>query len=334
MKPYLIKLQNSDPFTKEELEEVFISIIDKKYNDLQIAAFLFALSLKGETSQEILSLVNILRKRAVSVNAPKDTIDVCGTGGDGRNTLNISTAVAFVVASCDVFVAKHGNKAVSSSSGSSDVLSELGLNIGATKERMEECLINHHLAFLFAPNYHQSLANIAPIRQSLKVRTIFNLIGPLLNPANVTRQLIGVYDKNLLNIYSEILTSLDCDRALIVNSRDGLDEISICDYTDIAEISKNSQKTYYIHPKEYGIKTYNMEDIEGGDTKYNSVRMAELFNGKKDAYYDAVLLNSAASLYVSGKYDTMEGSLSKIEEVIANGYVKEKLNQIITFLQN
>lgn len=334
MKHFLTKLQNSEPFSEEELEEIFLSIIEKKYDDLQVAAFLFALSLKGETVIEILSLVKILRNKTTIIKSPINTIDVCGTGGDGKNTLNISTAVSFVIAACNISVAKHGNKSVSSSSGSSDVLSELGINIMASKEKMEECLLIHDIAFLFAPNYHISLANIAPIRQSLQVRTIFNLIGPLLNPANVKRQLIGVYNKKLLNIYAEVVRKLCYDKAIIVNSDDGLDEVSVCDYTNVIEISAQDTKEYKIHPKEFSIKTYEMSDIEGAGSEYNAQRMIELFNGKKDAYYDAVLLNSAVGLYVSGKYDTIEGSLSKVEEVLSTGDAKNKLNNMKIFLQD
>jgi len=334
VKRFLTKLQNSDPFSEKELEDVFLSIIEQKYDDLQVAAFLFALSLKGETVMEILSLVKILRNKTTIIKSPINTIDVCGTGGDGKNTLNISTAVSFVIAACNVSVAKHGNKSVSSLSGSSDVLLELGINIIAPKEKMEQCLLIHNIAFLFAPNYHTSLANIAPIRQSLQVRTIFNLIGPLLNPANVKRQLIGVYNKKLLNIYAEVVSKLYYDRAIIVNSDDGLDEVSVCDYTNIIEISAQNTKEYKIHPKEFSIKTYEISEIEGADPQYNAQRMIALFNGKKDAYYDAVLLNSAVGLYVSGKYDTIESSLSKVEEVLSTGGAKNKLNNMKVFLQD
>lgn len=334
MKHFLTKLQNSDSLTEQEIQEVFLAIIEKKYDDLQIAAFLFALSVKGETPQEILQLVKILKKKAITIKAPQNAIDVCGTGGDGHNTLNISTAVAFVVAACGVAVAKHGNKSVSSLSGSSDVLLEMGINIMAPQEKMEECLFAHNIAFLFAPNYHKSLAKIAPVRQALKVRTIFNLIGPLLNPANVSRQLIGVYNQELLKVYSEVLVNLNYDKILVVNSSDGLDEISVCDYTNIIEISKTHCQEYSIHPKQFGINIAKISDLKGMGAKYNAERMKKLFDGKKDAYYDAVLLNAAAGLYVAGKYATIEDSLTRTEEALDKGEVKEKYNNMRGFLEN
>ena len=334
---FLKKLQNHQEFSTAELDEIFKAVINREYSDIQIASFLFGLSYRGESAAEILQLVKILRSLAINITAPQGAIDVCGTGGDGRHSLNISTAAAFVVAASGGIVAKHGNRAVSSKSGSSDVLQALGININATPAALEECLLKYNLAFLFAPNYHKSLANIAPIRQEMKVRTIFNLIGPLLNPAQVKRQLIGVYDKRLLSLYQEILCKLSYERAIIAHGYDqegklGFDEISICGATDIVEISGSEVKSYVITPKEYGLKTYDIADISGKDASYNAAQMKAVFSGKKNAYYDATLLNSGFALYITGKYDIIEDALAAAEDNIKQGKVLEKLEELKSFL--
>ena len=333
MTPFLKKIQAGENFSQSELTEIFSSIIEGKCNDIQVASFLFALSLKGESSDEIFTLVDILKRKSKSFIAPTDTIDVCGTGGDGKNSLNISTAVAFVVAACGIPVAKHGNRSVSSLSGSSDVLQELGVNINASKEVMEQALLKYNIAFLFAPNYHNALTNIAPIRKLLGVRTIFNLIGPLLNPAQVKRQLIGLYDKKLLPIYAKLMQKLAYKKALLVNSKDGLDEISVCAETIVFDISPNSIKEYIINPKKYGIRLAQFSELTGKNVKYNAQRMLKLFNGQKDAYYDIVLLNSAFSLYVAGKYDIIEDALQEVERVLQEKQVIEILHQFKNFIK-
>ena len=328
----LKKLQLHQDIAVAELQESFTDLVEGKVTDVQIAAFLFALSVKGESSREIIALVNILREKALPFIAPQDAIDVCGTGGDGKHSLNISTAVAFVVAACGVKVAKHGNRSVSSLSGSSDVLTSLGVNINAHADVMQKALSKYNIAFLFAPQYHPSLAKIAKLRKEMSVRTIFNLIGPLLNPANVKRQLIGLHSEELINIYADIVKKLSYERVLLVNSKDGLDEISVCGETNICEVIDGEVNKYLIHPKQYGLKTHQIDDLIGGNAEYNAQKMLDLFNGQKGAYYDIILINAAFSLYIAKKHNKIEDSLQKVERVLQEKRVINLLNEFKSFI--
>jgi len=334
MENYLRKIQIGEILSTNELVDVFNSILNGDYPELQVAAFLYGLSVRGETAEEIYCLVKILRERAKTIKVPEGTIDVCGTGGDGLHTLNISTAVAFVVAACGVPVAKHGNRAVSSKSGSSDVLTELGVNIAADSNKMEQCLKEHNICFLFAPNYHPVLKDIAPLRQALKTRTIFNLVGPLLNPGLISRQLVGVYSQELMYKYAKVCAKLGHERVIIANSLDGLDEISIADTTNIVEINGSEIKEYTVTPDDFDLAEYNLKDIRGGDAKFNANAMLELFNGKEGAYFDAVVLNAAFSLLVSGKYATIHDAITAAKQAISGGEALAKLNQMKDFLND
>ena len=287
------------------------------------------MSLKEVSEDEIFNLVKILKERSISIDyAAGDVIDVCGTGGDGLNSLNISTAVAFVVAASGVKVAKHGNRAVSSKSGSSDVLTALGIDINISKEKAESCLKDVGISFLFAPNYHPTLIDMAPIRQKLKVRTIFNLLGPLLNPLNLRHQLIGVCQKELLEIYANVANRFGYQNLIVVNSEDGLDEISISAATNICELKSDEIKNYQIEPEDFGFNKHDINEIKGGDAEYNAKKMLALFNGEESAYKDIVLLNAAFALYSSGKYADINQSLEIVRSALESGKVLDKFNQM------
>jgi anthranilate phosphoribosyltransferase len=333
MQKYLKQLLEGVRLSEAELELVFNGILNQEYLEEEIKEFLLALTDLGECELEILTLVRILRKMAKKIKSPVGAIDVCGTGGDGKNTLNISTAVAFVLASLDVPVAKHGNRAVSSRSGSSDVLSELKVNIEASSEKMEKALFETNVCFLFAPKYHKILASVAKIRQEMGVRTIFNLLGPLLNPAFVKRQLIGVFKKELLPIYANVVCALDYERVMVVSSLDGLDEISVCAETEIWDVKNGEIKSYVIKPEDFGIKRYDLKELEGGDAKYNGEKMTQLFEGRESAYFDAVLLNSAFALVVAGKFNDVKKAIEPVREVMLSGKVLDKLNELIKYLK-
>lgn len=331
MKELLTKLQLQQKFSDKELEHVFTAIINREFSQPEIAAFLFGLSVRGETSAELLSLVSLLKLRARSFGYSADAIDVCGTGGDLHNSLNISTAVAFVLAACSVKVIKHGNRAVSSKSGSSDVLQELAIDINADHKKMLECFNLHNFCFLYAPYYHPAIKEVAEIRQILKVRTIFNQIGPLLNPANLKKQLIGVYNKELMDKYAEILLKLNYEHAFIVSSEDGLDEISIAAKTHIIEIFAGKRQQYVFDPVSILNKTHKLVDIAGKDAKYNANAMLDLFSGKENAYHDAVCLNAAFALRLNKPDASIEDCFSTIKDKLLNGDVYKKYLEIKNF---
>ncbi|MBL6621128.1 MAG: anthranilate phosphoribosyltransferase [Rickettsiales bacterium] len=326
MKDYLLKIQTKKTLSNSDLKSLFIDITKNNISDSEKAAILFYLSTLDNIDSQILLLCKILRDKAKKINLGDDIIDVCGTGGDNKNTLNISTAVAIITSCCDIKIAKHGNKAISSLSGSADVLKELGINISQNNETIQKQFAKHNIAFLFAPNFHPIIGNFAKVRKELGVKTIFNLIGPLLNPANTSRQLIGIYDKNLIKTYGEAVKKLDYKNINIVSSKDGMDEISISSETLLYNPIKEVE--LIINPKTYGFKLHDIKDIKGGDSKYNARKMLDLFSGVKNAYYDIVILNAAFALLTSEKYSKIEDALEIIEEKIKSGFVLDKLNNI------
>ena len=326
MKDYLLKIQTKKTLSNSDLENLFIDITNNNVSDSEKAAILFYLSTLDNIDSQILLLCKILRDKAKKINLGDDIIDVCGTGGDNKNTLNISTAVAIITSCCDIKIAKHGNKAISSLSGSADVLKELGINISQNNETIQKQFAKHNIAFLFAPNFHPIIGNFAKVRKELGIKTIFNLIGPLLNPANSKRQLIGIYDKNLIKTYGKAVKKLDYKNINIVSSKDGMDEISISSETLLYNPIKEVELT--INPKAYGFKIHDIKEIEGGNSKYNARKMLDLFSGVKNAYYDIVILNAAFALLTSEKYSKIEDALEIIEEKIKSGCVLDKLNNI------
>lgn len=329
MKKILEKLKKKENLNFEESKSVFETIMTGQAKDDQIYDFLNLLSDKGESPDEIAGGVFVLRNKAKSVSIEGNIVDTCGTGGDGKNTLNISTASALLLASYGIKVAKHGNKAVSSKCGSADVLEKLKININLEPKQVEESISKTNFGFMFAPNYHSAMKFVAPIRKKIGKRTIFNLIGPLSNPAKVKRQVVGVFNKNLLTIFAKALQNLKLDFAWIVNSEDGLDEISPYAKTKVVQLKNNSLKEFSINPSELGIKANNFEKIIGKESEYNSEKIIEIFKGVDNDFSVAVSLNAAAGLIVSDKSNNIEEAYSSIREHILSGKAFEHLNKII-----
>ncbi len=332
MQDLLKKIQNGKELTDGEYFLFFSELIAGKINAEQAAALLYGLTLRGETVEALYNLVTLLKEKSTKISYNADNlIDVCGTGGDGQNTLNISTAVAFVVASCDIKVAKHGNRSVSSKSGSSDVLQKLGVDIDMAAEQAKNALAEIDIAFLFAPHYHPALANVGPLRKNLGVRTIFNLIGPLLNPVGPKKQLIGLYSAELFEKYSAVVKQLDFLRVILLNSQDGLDEASIAAPTDLVEINSGKISNTTIYPSDFGFELASLADIRGGDAEHNAREMLKIFQGEQNAYSDMVALNSAIALYLAEKVSNIQEGVNLAQDILSNGQAFAKLNQLKSF---
>ena len=327
MKIYLDKLKNKENLTFEESKSAFNILMNGKASEDEIFNFLTLLSLKGEVSSEIAGGVYVLREKSKRVNID-ECIDTCGTGGDGMNTLNISTASALLLASIGIKVAKHGNKAVSSKCGSGDVLEALNININLEPNFVEDQINKLNFGFMFAPNYHSTMKFVGPTRKKIGKRTIFNMIGPLSNPALVTRQVIGVFDKSLLNIFAEALKNLGIKFAWIVNSEDGLDEISPYEKTNVVQLNKGEISNITIDPKELNIQANNIKDLIGNDSKFNADRMIDIFKGEDNDFSKAVCLNAAAGLIVSEKYNDFKTAYNFTREFIKSGKAFEHLKKI------
>ena len=323
------KLKNKQNLNFEESKSVFESVMSGKVKEKQIHDFLTFSSAKGETSDEIAGGVYVLRNKAAQVNVPDDTIDTCGTGGDGKNTLNISTAAALLLSSFGVKVAKHGNKSVSSKCGSADVLEKLNININLEPKEVEASIGNNNFGFMFAPGYHSAMKYVGPVRKKIGKRTIFNLIGPLSSPAKVKRQVVGVFDKKLLRVFAEALKNLNLKKALIVNSQDGLDEISPYANTDVVELSDGKIKEFALNPKDLNIEASGFENIVGKDPEYNAEKMKEIFQGKNNDFSIAVCLNAAAGLLVAEKSNSFEEGYEELRKYILSGKVINHISKLM-----
>ena len=327
MEKFLIKLNNKENLTFEESKEAFEILMNGKASDDEILKFLTLLSSKGEASDEIAGGVFVLRNKSKRVSI-ENCIDTCGTGGDGKNTLNISTAAALLLSSFGIKVAKHGNKSVSSKCGSADVLEKLNININLGPKEVEDSINNNNFGFMFAQIYHSAMKHVGPVRKKIGKRTIFNLIGPLSSPANVKRQIVGVFDKKLLKIFAEALKNLNLKKAFIVNSQDGLDEISPYANTNVVELNNGKIKEFVINPKDLNIKVLGFENILGKDPGYNAEKMKEIFQGKDNDFSVAVCLNAAAGLIVSEKSNTYAEGYQKLRKHILSGNVIKHILKI------
>ena len=328
MEEILKKLKNKQNLSFEESKSTFESMMSGKVKEEEIHDFLTSSSAKGETSDEIAGGVYVLRNKAAQVKVPDDTVDTCGTGGDGKNTLNISTAAALLLSSFGVKVAKHGNKSVSSKCGSADVLEKLNININLGPKEVETSINNTNFGFMFAPGYHSAMKYVGPVRKKIGKRTIFNLIGPLSSPAKVKRQVVGVFDKKLLKIFAEALKNLNLKKALIVNSQDGLDEISPYANTDIVELSDGKIKESILSPKDFGIKAGSFNNIVGKDPKYNAEKMKEIFQGKDNDFSIAVSLNAAAGLIVAEKSSSFKEGYEELRKHMLSGKVINHISKL------
>lgn len=315
---------------REQMYEVFGAVMDGGVNDIQKSALLVALKMKGETAGEITGAAMAMRERVTPLDVTHDNlVDTCGTGGDGRGTFNISTVAALVAAGAGANVAKHGNRAVSSSCGSADVLSALGVHIDLDAARMSEVLRRAGISFLFAPKLHPAMAAVAGVRRELGMRTIFNVLGPLTNPAFARRQVLGVYALHLVEIVAEVLASLGSDHALVVHSRDGLDEISVSAPTHVCEVRGGTTRSYDVTPEEIGVGRHPIEALAGGDARANATIARDVLRGGSGARHDVVLANAGAALYVSGAAESIRDGVSLARDSIASGRAYEKLQQLV-----
>tara|TARA_Y100000992_G_scaffold254928_1_gene187992 strand:+ start:776 stop:1768 length:993 start_codon:yes stop_codon:yes gene_type:complete len=327
MKQFIEKIRNKQDLSFQESKQVFGVLMDGKANDQEIFDFLTLLSSKGETSDEIAGGVYVLRQKSKRVNI-NNCVDTCGTGGDGMNTLNISTASALLLASMGVKVAKHGNKAVSSKCGSGDVLEALNIKINLEPNDIENQIKKNNFGFMFAPNYHSAMKFVGPTRKKIGKRTIFNMIGPLSSPALVKRQVIGVFDKKLLKIFANALNNLDIKFAWIVNSEDGMDEISPYAKTNIMQLKNNKISEIIIDPKELSINADKFENLIGGDAKFNSDKMINIFKGEDNDFSKAVCLNAAAGLIVNENSQNFNDAYKNTREHILSGKTFKHLEKI------
>ena len=327
MEKYLEKLRNKENLSFDESKEAFKILMDGKASDSEIFDFLTLLSAKGEVSDEIAGGVYVLRNKSKRVNV-KDCVDTCGTGGDGMNTLNISTASALLLSSMGIKVAKHGNKAVSSKCGSGDVLEALNIKIDLEPKDIEDQINKNNFGFMFAPNYHSAMKFVGPTRKKIAKRTIFNMIGPLSSPALVDRQVVGVFDKNLLKIFANALKNLNIKYAWIVNSEDGLDEISPYAKTNVVQLKDGKISEIIIDPKKLNISANKFDNLLGDDAKFNASKMIDIFKGEDNDFSKAVCLNAAAALIVVEKNSEFKDAYESARLHILSGKTFENLKNI------
>jgi len=307
------------PLTRTDAEIAFGEIMDGKATAAQLGGFLMTLRTRSEAPAEITAAANAMRERCTKVIAPKGAIDIVGTGGTGKATLNISTATAFTVAGAGVPVAKHGNKNISSLSGAADALGQMGVNVLVGPDIVEKSLREANIGFMMATMHHPAMKHVMPARMELGTRTIFNILGPLTNPAGVKRQLTGVFTPHLLVHMAETLRELGSERAWLVHGSDGTDEITICGPTTVAKLENDMVTTTEIHPEDAGLPVYAFKDITGGTPEYNGKALRDVLNGKKGAYRDAVLLNAAAALVIADKVSDLKSGVELAADSIDSG---------------
>jgi anthranilate phosphoribosyltransferase len=323
------RLVRRNNLSEEQTIDVMNQIMTGEATPLQVASFLTALRMKGETVEEITGAARVMRDKAHRVRAGSEIVlDTCGTGGDQKGTFNISTASAFVAAGAGVHVAKHGNRSVSSQSGSADVLAALGVKVDAPRERVEGCIQRIGIGFLFAPLLHEAMKYAVQPRRDIGIRTIFNLLGPLTNPAMANHQLIGVYGSELVLVIAHVLKNLGSARAMVVHGMEGLDEISLCGPTKVAELRGGEVKEFTIEPEKLGLERCPLEALHGGSAEKSAAIIQGIFQGNKGPARDVVLLNSGAALYVSGKAETFEQGMRLAAESIDSGRARQKVEQL------
>ncbi len=329
IKEAISRVVQSADLTESEMMEVMNEVMSGEASPAQIASFITALRMKGETVSEITGAARVMREKATRITANgENVVDTCGTGGDESMTFNISTAAAFVAAGAGVTVAKHGNRSVSSRCGSADVLKALGVNIEAEAKRVERCLREAGIGFLFAPMLHGAMKYAAPVRKELGIRSIFNVLGPLTNPAGATRQLLGVYDPALTDILAKVLCNLGSEHAFVVRGSDGLDEITLTGETRVTELKGGSIRTYHIKPEDFGFARCSPEDLKGGDPETNAGIILDVLNGKKGPARDIVLLNSAAAIVAGGKAGRIEEGVALAHGSVDSGEALGRLEKL------
>ena len=314
-----------------EMHDVMNSIMTGQTTDAQIGAFLVGLSMKGETIEEITASAKVMRALATSVELSSNDylVDTCGTGGDGLGLFNISTASAFVVAAAGGKVAKHGNRSISSKSGSADVLEAAGINLNISPELISHCIEEIGLGFMFAPAHHSAMKHAIGPRKELAVRTIFNVLGPLTNPAKAPNQIMGVYDKSLVEPIANVLKGLNSRHVMVVHSEDGLDEFSIANTTYVAELKDNNISTYTVHPRDFGLEEGNLDSIKAENAEQSLALINEAFSGKKGVARDIIALNAGAAIYVSGLVSSFDEGVTKANQILSDGSAQDKLDAYI-----
>ncbi|MBU1147364.1 MAG: anthranilate phosphoribosyltransferase [Candidatus Omnitrophica bacterium] len=332
IKQAISKVVEGVNLTREEMVSCMDEIMTGQATPAQIGSFITALRLKGETVDEITGASMVMREKAVKINVGSDTvIDTCGTGGSNTGSFNISTASGFVVSGAGLKVAKHGNRAVSSQCGSADVLKALGVNIDLTPDKVEACIKEVGIGFLFAPLFHGAMKHAIGPRREIGIRTIFNILGPLTNPAGANCQVLGVYRKELTEVMAGVLKNLGARRSFVVHGLDGLDEITITGKTQVSELKDKTIKTYYIKPQDFKIKAARLEDIKGGSVEDNARIIKEVLKGVSGAKQDIVLLNSSAALVAGGVARDFKKGIELAKESIASGKAMEKMEKLIAF---
>ena len=316
---------------ESEMHDVMNSIMTGQTTDAQIGAFLVGLSMKGETIEEITASAKVMRALATSVELSSNDylVDTCGTGGDGLGLFNISTASAFVVAAAGGKVAKHGNRSISSKSGSADVLEAAGINLNISPKLISQCIEKIGLGFMFAPAHHSAMKHAIGPRKELAVRTIFNVLGPLTNPAKAPNQIMGVYDKSLVEPIANVLKGLNSRHVMVVHSEDGLDEFSIANTTYVAELKDNNISTYTVHPGDFGLEEGNLDSIKAENAEQSLALINEAFSGKKGVARDIIALNAGAAIYVSGLVSSFDEGVTQANQILSDGSAQDKLDAYI-----
>jgi len=334
IKEAIAQLVGGHSLTMDEASTVMNEIMEGTATPAQFGAFVTALRCKGETVDEIAGFARTMRAKALRVNLSEPVVDTCGTGGDGHGTFNISTTAAFVVAACGLKVAKHGNRAMSSQCGSADVLEALGVKIDLNPEMVQKCLETVGIGFMMAPVFHPAMKYAAVPRKEVGIRTVFNILGPLTNPAGARAQVLGVAEKSMTEKMATVLKMLGCQRALVVHGQDGLDEITITGKTFVSELKKGSIKNYDVTPEEFGLPRAKPDSLKGGTTKDNAELLRSILSGKKGPQRDIVLMNAAAALLAGDKVTTLGQGITLAEQAIDNGKALQKVEALISFSHN
>ncbi len=329
LKALIAKAASGAPLSRAEAEEAFGVLMSGEATPSQIGGFLMALRVRGETVDEISGAVATMRARMLRVEAPEDAIDVVGTGGDASGTYNISTTTAFVVAGAGVPVAKHGNRALSSKSGAADVLTALGVRIDLPPEVIARCIREAGIGFMFAPAHHSAMKHVGPTRVELGTRTIFNLVGPLSNPASVRRQMVGVFAPDWVRPLAEVLRGLGSERAWVVHGAGGVDEISTAGPTEVAALADGEVTSFVLHPEDVGLSISPIDALKGGDGAHNATALRAVLGGEPGPYRDVVLMNAAATLVVAGRARDMQDGVAAAAEAIDSGAATERLDRLV-----
>ena len=330
----LKKVVRNEDLSFSEMEEVMNVIMEGKTTDSQLAGFLVALRMKGESIKEITAAAKVMREKAISINAGDGLVDTCGTGGDGSGTFNISTTVAFVLAGAGLKIAKHGNRSVSSKSGSADVLESMGVNLDISPDEVEKCIEEIGIGFLYAPALHKAMKHAIGPRKELGMRSIFNVLGPLTNPANADYQILGVYDPELVKPLAEVLNNLGSKGAMVVHGSGGLDEFSISGENFVSQVTKNGVKSFTISPEDIGLKRSPVKELAGGGPEENSEIIRSVLRGKEGPHRDVVIFNAAAAFIVANMAKGWKEAVNFASEVIDSGKAEEKLDKLIEFTRS